>query len=84
LHRIPIVGYNRAFLSWGAVAALTLDYRDIGRQGATIAARILAGERVFGIFPPRRIELRLNLKIAHRMGITFPRKAIEQAKEIVR
>ena len=58
----------------GAVGGYTIDYDDVGRQGAAIAARILRGE-LPGEIPVvvlRTGVLELNVSSATEIGIHFP------------
>lgn len=71
-NRIPFIGLSTAWVKAGAFYALDRDYRDIGRQCAELALKILAGSDAGSLdpVPPRQTSFTLNLKTAERMKIT--------------
>jgi len=71
-NRIPFIGLSAAWVKAGAFYALDRDYRDIGRQCAEMALKILAGSDAGTLdpVPPRQTGFSLNLKTAERMKIT--------------
>jgi putative ABC transport system substrate-binding protein len=42
-NRIPFIGLSASWVKAGALYALGIDYRDLGRQAAELANNILAG-----------------------------------------
>lgn len=70
-NRIPFIGLSTAWVKAGAFYALDRDYRDIGRQCAELALKILAGSLPGSLDPvsPRQTQFSLNLKTAERMKV---------------
>lgn len=83
---IPLFGLSAAHVRAGAVAALSCDYADVGRQTAELAVRVLAGEppKNVQVSTPRRLSLALNLRSAERLDVSVPEDLQAEAREIVR
>lgn len=82
---IPLFGLSGAHVRAGAVAALSCDYADIGRQTADLALRVLAGESPGKVemSTPRRLSLDLNLRSAERLSLTVPADLRAEGREVV-
>ncbi len=85
-HHTPLFGLSVAHVRAGAIAALSCDYADIGRQTAEISLRVLEREKLDGIpvSAPRTIGLALNLRSAQRLGVDIPESLQAEAREIIR
>ena len=87
LHKgLPVIGYNRFFYESGAAAAFIFDYKEIGRQSAKKAQKILSDQiisnqiisdraraetsPVFHVWVNARVMR--NLGIKHPQQYTFP------------
>lgn len=83
-NRIPFIGLSAAWVKAGALYALDRDYRDIGRQCAELALKVLSGVDPGSLapVPPRRITYSLNLKTAEQMKLEFPAALRRQAEEL--
>ncbi|MFQ5700487.1 MAG: ABC transporter substrate-binding protein [Acidobacteriota bacterium] len=70
-HRVPFVGLSPSFVKAGALLAFSVDYKDVGRQSAELAVRILSGERPGQIATtvPRAVTLSLNMNTAKRLRV---------------
>ena len=70
----------------GAVAALGLNYYDIGRQTGKVVVRILNGEAPGKIASQtsNTFELHLNLAAAQKQGATLPDELVKSAKVVLR
>lgn len=82
---IPFFAASEIFVEAGALAALSPDYVDMGRQGCQIATAIAEGRMGMaeaGSRPPRKLNLSLNLKTARKIGLVVPRSAVESAKQV--
>jgi putative ABC transport system substrate-binding protein len=85
LNRIPVVGFNPALARMGAILAFSIDYTRLGQQTAQLAREILAGKNLSGkgrIFPPERIELVINRRVAEKLGIRLPQESLDSAREV--
>ncbi len=63
-NRVPFVGLSSVWVKVGALYALDWDYRDVGRQCAGLALRILAGT------PPSKISHRTPEKVLYSVNLT--------------
>lgn len=80
---VPFFAASDIFVEAGALAALTPDYTDVGRQGCQLATGFTDGQVSLaetGARPPRKINLSLNLKTARKIGLAIPKSVIESAK----
>jgi putative tryptophan/tyrosine transport system substrate-binding protein len=72
-YRVPIFTFADKYLQMGAMISLDIDSFDLGEQGGEIANRILAGGNIAEIphAEPRKSVLRVNRKIAAKLGISL-------------
>ncbi len=79
--QIPFIGTSEPYVKAGALWALTFDSKDIGRQSALLAGRILAGSPVAALKEtiPRKIGWVLNKRTAKLIGVELSQKLIDQA-----
>ena len=79
----PVVGFSSELVRSGALAGLSVNYEDIGRQAAGVARRMLSGQiKAPSRFPPERVRLALNLKTAKFLGITIPAEVVNRADQL--
>ena len=83
--KLPLVASDTDSVKRGAIAALGVDYRDLGRQTGKIVVRILNGEKPGAIASERstNLELYVNPKAAAAQGVTLSQELIQSAKEVV-
>ncbi|MGE4339777.1 MAG: ABC transporter substrate-binding protein [Pigmentiphaga sp.] len=82
----PLIAADTDSVKRGAIAALGLNYYDIGRQTGRIVVRILEGEEP-GKIPSERsdnLDLVINLKAAEAQGVKIPQAVIDSATEVIR
>jgi putative ABC transport system substrate-binding protein len=67
-----------------ALVALTVDYRDHGRQAGEISIRILDGKKPADIpvATARKVEMALNLHAANNINLKIPQDIIDEASKI--
>jgi putative ABC transport system substrate-binding protein len=84
--KIPVVAADTDAVKRGAVAALGLNYYDIGRQTGKIVVRILKGEAAGKIAPQTSttFELHVNPAAAQKQGVTLSDELIKSAKVVVK
>ncbi|WP_397473165.1 ABC transporter substrate-binding protein [Pusillimonas sp.] len=83
--RIPLIASDTASVERGAVAALGLDYYEMGRQAGRIVVRILKGEDP-GDIPSEtsdKLALHLNALAARKQGVTLSAELRESAANII-
>jgi putative tryptophan/tyrosine transport system substrate-binding protein len=83
-HKKPFMAFSYNYVKAGALFALECDYRDIGRQSAQIAVRILRGEKPDNIpvEPPRKIRMAINQKIAEVINMIIPSAISKEADKV--
>lgn len=81
---IPVMGISPLYAQAGALAALTGDYLDVGKQAGELAARIYNGEQPVRLRnnPPRKYLLYLNNAVAERLRIAIPDDLLRSAEEV--
>lgn len=82
----PLIAADTDSVKRGAIAALGLNYYDIGRQTGRMVVRILNGEDPGKMASERsdNLDLVVNLKAAEAQGVTVPQEVIESASEVIR
>ena len=85
-HGMPVYAGDIDATKRGAIAAIGLDYYNVGRQTGNIVVRILRGEKP-GSIPVTvadKTNLYVNPTIAAEMGLTIPEDVLSQADEIIK
>ena len=83
--RLPIFAFQSAQADGGAVVVLGRDYHEAGMQSATLAVRVMRGERPGGI-PFENVgktRLVVNPGSARRIGLTLPASLVARADRVV-
>jgi len=83
---MPVYAGDIDAVKRGAIAAIGLDYYNVGRQTGNIVVRILRGEKP-GAIPvavAEKTNLYVNPTIAKEMGLTIPEDVVSQADEVVK
>jgi putative ABC transport system substrate-binding protein len=83
---MPVYAGDIDAVKRGAIAAIGLDYYNVGWQTGNIVVRILRGEKP-GKIPVTvadKTNLYVNPTIAKEMGLTIPEDVASQADEIVK
>jgi putative ABC transport system substrate-binding protein len=86
-NNIPFLAISDIFVEVGALAALSPDYTDVGRQACQLARDIESGQLNLGridVVPPEKINLAINLKAADKIGLTLPSEMIQAANKVYR
>lgn len=78
---LPVVSSDQGSVERGAIASLTVDYEQQGRDAAKMAIEILEGADPAEM--PVRVQeeftLSINPEAAERMGVTIPDAVVERA-----
>jgi putative ABC transport system substrate-binding protein len=84
--KIPLVAADADSVKRGAVAALGMNYYDIGRQTGKLVARLLRGEKAAAIAPQHgnRMTLTVNPAAAEKEGAPLSAALLKQAHDIVK
>jgi putative ABC transport system substrate-binding protein len=84
--RVPVLGMSASHARTGALAAVTVDYRDVGRQTAELVRRVVrqgSANRI-PVARPRKTGVIVNVRTARRLGIPLDPAVTRQATEVVR
>ncbi|MFC0820342.1 ABC transporter substrate-binding protein [Moraxella marmotae] len=83
--KIPLIASNTEAVERGAVAALGVNYTDLGKQSGKIIARILKGEKPANIpvYVSKNLDLHVSPKHAAEQGIELPQSVLDRAAKIV-
>lgn len=82
---IPVFGSEIEQVKIGCLAAMGLDYVDLGKQTGRMAAAVLKGEKKASEMNFEVIEEAAfygNTKVAENLGITLPEELTSSAKEL--
>jgi putative ABC transport system substrate-binding protein len=83
--KIPLIASDTGSVKRGAVAALGVNFYDLGRQTGKIVARILKGEKP-GDIPSstsKNLELFINTSAAQKQGVTLSPAFIKSATKVI-
>lgn len=83
--KVPVFAVDEASVEKGALAGLSVNYLDFGRETAKVAIRILKGEKPDAI-PMNRFlakDILINELAAKQMGISIPAKVAEHAAKVI-
>ena len=84
--KIPLVASDTDSVKRGAIAALGVNYYDLGRQTGKVVARILKGEKPGDIASATssKLELFVNTTAAQKQGVTLSADLIKSAKTVIK
>lgn len=70
-NKVPLLCTSDAFVRAGALAAVFFDYKDVGRQAAQLAEKILGSSSIdsLGIVKPDSIKLAINTDTGEKLGL---------------
>jgi putative tryptophan/tyrosine transport system substrate-binding protein len=86
-HNLPFVAVSDIFVKVGALASLSPDYTDVGRQGCQLVTEIEKNRQRLSeidVVPPSKVDLTINLKTASKIGLTLPARVVETAHRVYR
>lgn len=84
--KVPLLASDTGSVPRGAVAALGVNYRNIGTETGKITARILKGENA-GTIPSQKMttfDLHISPKHAGEQGITLSEDVVKSATQVVK
>lgn len=83
--KLPLIAGEADSVAKGALATIGIDYKQLGRQTADIAYRVLQGEDPAEISVEYLEEQNVvvNLGAAQRMGVTIPESVLAKAVEVI-
>ena len=84
--KIPLIAADTDSVKRGAVAALGINYGDLGHQTGKVVVRILKGEKP-GAIPSEtsdKLELFVNETAAQKQGATLSADLLKEAKTVIK
>ena len=84
--KIPMIAADTDSVKRGAIAALGIDYRNLGRQTGAMVARILKGEKPGTIASETssKLELFVNPGAAEKQGVKLSESVLKSAAQIIK
>jgi putative ABC transport system substrate-binding protein len=84
-HRIPIFAHTPEFAEAGCLAGFGASRRAMYRRSATYVKKIFDGARPadLPVELPTHVELAINLKTAHALGLNVPRSLLVRADKVI-
>jgi putative tryptophan/tyrosine transport system substrate-binding protein len=85
-NHVPVYAGDIDSVKHGAVAAISLDYYNLGWQTGNVVVRILKGEKpgAIPVVVAEKTKLYVNPGAAEAMGITIPQDVLSVADQVVR
>jgi putative ABC transport system substrate-binding protein len=86
-NNLPFVTVSDIFVEAGALASLSPDYTEVGRQGCQLATDLTSGRLRLAdamVVPPAKVNLAINLKTADKIGLRLPPEVIQSADKVYR
>jgi len=83
--KLPLVASDTDSVKRGAIAALAVNYREMGEQTGRMIARILKGEKPgdIKVETSDKLELYVNPGAAQKQGVTLSDELIKAAVQVV-
>ena len=83
--KVPLIASDTDSVKRGAIAALGLNYRDLGEQTGRMVVRLLKGEKPGDIKPEvsDKTELHVNPGAAEKQGVKLSDALIKSAAQVV-
>lgn len=84
--KTPLIASDTDSVKRGAIAALGVDYHDLGVQTGRIVARILDGQKPGDIAPQTsdNLQLFINVTAAEKQGVLLSEELLLRATQIIR
>ncbi|MDX8400088.1 MAG: ABC transporter substrate binding protein, partial [Gallionellaceae bacterium] len=84
-NKIPFLSPSEIFVERGALASLTPDFTDIGKQSCELAKSLISGKlnpSKIGALPPKKVDLFINSKTANIIKLSIPAAILKSAKTV--
>jgi putative tryptophan/tyrosine transport system substrate-binding protein len=83
--RLPVFVFQTSQVKAGALASLSRDYYDSGREAGRLAVRVMRGEAAAGIpfIGFAKTKLIVNVAAARAIGVTPPPAVLARADEVI-
>lgn len=83
--KLPLIASDTDSVPRGAIAALGLNYKQLGEQTGHMVARILKGEKAGDISweTSNDLAIHLNKKMADQIGVEFSDELLKSAEKVI-
>jgi putative tryptophan/tyrosine transport system substrate-binding protein len=83
---LPLIVQDLKLVEAGALAGYGADYFDVGRMAAKHVRRVLAGVKPqdLPVEMYDKVQLALNLRAAHDLGLVIPESVVMRADHVIR
>jgi putative ABC transport system substrate-binding protein len=84
---LPVLTISDAFVEAGALASLSADYTDVGRQACQLSREIESGRlhpAQARVVPPTKVHIAINLQTASQLGLVLPPGVVQSASKVYR
>ncbi len=84
---LPVLTISDAFVEAGALASLSADYTDVGRQACQLSREIESGRlrpTQASVVPPTKVNITINLQTAGQLGLVLPPGVVQSASKVYR
>ncbi|MEO6034475.1 MAG: ABC transporter substrate binding protein [Verrucomicrobiota bacterium] len=84
-NKLPFLAASEIFVEKGALASLTVDYTDMGRQAGEIVNQMIKDRKLFAelrTVPPAKVKLAINLETVRLLGGVVNADAVKTASKI--
>lgn len=84
-NKLPVYAADNDSVAKGAIASLSFNYYDVGRQTAQLVIRVFKGEKPgeIAVESPTKLELHVNPKSAQAMGVKIPESVLSEAAKVI-
>jgi putative tryptophan/tyrosine transport system substrate-binding protein len=84
-NQIPVYAGDNDSVERGAIASVSFDYAEIGKETARLVLRVFKGEKPgeISVVVPQKLELHVNAKSAATMGVKVPEKVLQEAAKVI-
>lgn len=84
-NKLPVYAGDNDSVAKGAIASLSFNYYDVGRQTAQLVIRVFKGEKPgeIAVESPTKLELHVNPKSAQAMGVKIPESVLSEAAKVI-
>lgn len=84
--KIPLIAADTDSVKRGAIAALGIDYSDLGHQTGKMVLRILKGEKPGAIASETsdKLQLFVNPGAAQKQGVTLAPDLVQEATQVIK
>ncbi len=84
-NKLPVYAGDNDSVAKGAIASLSFNYYDVGRQTAQLVMRVFKGEKPgeIAVESPTKLELHVNPKSAQAMGVKIPESVLSEAAKVI-